>query len=113
VSWFKQRAGLDASIQAQERGISVEQLLNEQAEIVPPGSDGLMTVLDWLSPPSNPYRKGIMIGFDHRHTKSHMYRSILEAIAYTIKSNMDLMVDETKSELKDIVIIGAAHKVIF
>ncbi len=110
VSWFKQIAGLDVSIEAKERGVSEEQVLNEHVKDVPPGSDGLLTVLDWLSPPSNPYRKGIMIGFDQRHTKSHMYRSILEAIAYTIKINVDLMTDETKTTLKHIVVIGGGSQ---
>ena len=35
---------------------------------VPAGSDGLMTVLDWLAPTDGPYRKGVMLGFDARHT---------------------------------------------
>jgi sugar (pentulose or hexulose) kinase len=52
---------------------------------VPAGSDGLMTVLDWLAPDDKPFRKGVMLGFDARHTRAHVYRSILEAIALTMK----------------------------
>ena len=48
---------------------------------VPAGSDGLLTVLDWLAPTDQPFRKGVMLGFDARHTRGHVYRSILEAIA--------------------------------
>ena len=52
--------------------------MNAAAEQVPPGSDGLMTVLDWLAPTDAPYRKGVMLGFDARHGWPHMYRSVVE-----------------------------------
>ena len=63
-------------------------------QTVPAGSDGLMTVLDWLAPTDKPFRKGVMLGFDARHTRGHVYRSILEAIALTMKDNVDAMCGE-------------------
>ena len=48
-----------------------------------------MTVLDWLAPTEAPFRKGVMLGFDARHTRAHVYRSIVEAIALTMKHNVD------------------------
>ena len=53
-----------------------------------------MTVLDWLAPTDRPFRKGVMLGFDARHTRGHVYRSILEAIALTMKHNVDAMCGE-------------------
>ncbi len=50
-----------------------------------------MTVLDWLAPTEKPFRKGEILGFDARHTRAHVYRSILEAIALTMKENVDAM----------------------
>ena len=43
--------------------------LEREAELVPAGSCGLMTVLDWLAPTDKPFRKGEIIGFDARHTE--------------------------------------------
>jgi sugar (pentulose or hexulose) kinase len=84
--------------------------LNRKAQDVPVGSDGLITILDWLSIPSAPYRKGIMIGFDQRHSKYHIYRSILEAIAFNIKNNIDDMLAEIDVKLHDLVVIGGGSK---
>ena len=53
-----------------------------------------MTVLDWLAPTDRPFRKGVMLGFDARHTRGHIYRSILEAIAMTMHDRVDAMCNE-------------------
>ncbi|WP_181346980.1 FGGY-family carbohydrate kinase [Thalassobacillus sp. CUG 92003] len=107
VSWFKEMFGDELNKQAQARALSSEDLLNEEAaDTVPAGSDGLMTVLDWLPPADAPYKKGMMIGFDGRHTRAHIYHSILEAIALTMKSNVEAMCEEKDMELKNLVISG-------
>lgn len=90
--------------------MSEEGYLNKMAEGIPVGSDGLITILDWLPPPSAPYRKGIMLGFDQRHTAFHIYRSILEAIAFNIKNNVDEMLDETDGKMERIIINGGGAK---
>lgn len=110
VSWFKNLAGSEITHIAEVEKISEEDVLNRIAEQIPPGSEGLITILDWLSPPDKPFRKGMMIGLDQRHTKFHMYRSILEAIAYTIKNNIDLMINETKMDINQVTIIGGGSK---
>jgi sugar (pentulose or hexulose) kinase len=110
VSWFKKLIGEELVTEAAKLGISEEDYLNRKAQNVPVGSDGLITILDWLSTPSEPYRKGIMMGFDQRHTKFHIYRSILEAISYNIKNNIDGMVAEIDVTLKDVVVIGGGSK---
>lgn len=106
VSWFKNLAGTEITQLAKLENTTEEDVLNHIAEQIPVGSEGLITVLDWLSPPDKPYRKGMMIGLDQRHTKYHMYRSILEAIAYTIKNNINLMLAETNTNVESIAIIG-------
>jgi len=73
-----------------------------------------MTVLDWLAPTDKPFRKGEIIGFDARHTRAHVYRSILEAIALTMKDNVDAMCEELGITLDEIVISGGgAHSPLF
>ncbi len=106
VSWFKNLLGEDIVLKAEALGISPEEYLNREAQEVPAGSDGLMTVLDWLAPTDEPFKKGIMIGFDGRHTRAHMYRSILEAIALTMKSKVDAMCSELNIVLENIIISG-------
>jgi sugar (pentulose or hexulose) kinase len=110
VSWLKNLFGEDVRHKAQSLGISPEELLNREAQKVAPGSDGLMTVPEWLAPPDKPFKKGIMIGFHGRHTRAHMYRSMLEAIALTMKNHMDAMCRELDVELDQIIVSGGGAR---
>ena len=87
-------------------GLSREEYVEREAESVVAGSDGLMTVLDWLATTDKPFRKGMMLGFDARHTRGHVYRSILEAIALTMRHHVDAMCAELGITLDEIVVSG-------
>lgn len=106
VSWFRDVLGEGYLKLAEEKGMSPEAMLGIEAASVPAGSDGLMTVLNWLATPDARYQKGIMIGFDGRHTRAHIYRSILEAIAMTMKKHVDDMCEEVNAKLDRMIITG-------
>jgi sugar (pentulose or hexulose) kinase len=106
ISWFKDLLGDGIDSKAENLAISPEEYLSREAQKVPAGSDGLMTVLDWLAPTDKPYKKGLMIGFDGRHTRAHMFRSILEAVALTMKNRADAMLDELGIEPENLIISG-------
>jgi sugar (pentulose or hexulose) kinase len=106
VSWFCDQFGEGLIHEAKTRGITIEELFNREAEKVPAGCEGLITVHDWAPPPAATYRKGVMFGFDGRHTRAHIYRSILEGIAFTVKNHMDKMNQELGSPLKQLIISG-------
>lgn len=106
VSWMRDLFGDDAKNKAQAQGISTEEYLNKLAEKVPAGCHGLMTVIEWLGFTGFPYKKGIMIGFDARHTAAHMYRSILEGIALTMKNKFDAMCSELGIKPDKLIVSG-------
>ncbi len=106
LTWFMDLLGPEFAAAAPARGVTREQVLEQEALQVPAGSDGLMSVLDWLAPTDHPHRKGIMLGFDARHTRAHGYRSILEAIALTMKDKVDAMATELGTTLREVVISG-------
>lgn len=106
LTWFLDLLGEEFAAAAAAGGLSREEYLEREAEAVPAGSDGLMTVLDWLAPDDKPFRKGVMIGFDARHTRGHVCRSILEAIALTMKNRVDAMCAELGIALESIVVSG-------
>ncbi len=107
VSWFRELFGDVLIKQAEAKQMSPEEFLNREAEQkVPPGSDGLITILDWLAPADKPFRKGMMIGFDERHRRAHIYHSILEGIAMTMKNHLDSLFGERNMEVKEIIISG-------
>lgn len=106
VSWFKDVLGDSYEKKAESLGMTAEEYLSKEAEEVPAGSEGLMTVLDWLAPTDKLYKKGIIMGFDGRHGRAHIYRSILESIAMTMKVKVDEMCKELSINLESIIISG-------
>ena len=106
VSWYRDILGEGYAQLAKEQGLSPEEALEQEAKQVPVGSDGLMTVLNWLANVDARYQKGIMIGFDGRHTRGHIYRSILEAIAMTMKKHVTDMCNEVHTTIEKLIITG-------
>ncbi len=106
ISWFRDQFGAAALADAKDLDLTIEELLNAEATKVPAGCEGLITVHDWAPPSEAEFRKGTIIGFDGRHTRAHMYRSILEGIAFTMKNHMDKMALELKTPFKQLIISG-------
>jgi sugar (pentulose or hexulose) kinase len=106
LTWFLDLLGPELESAAAARGLRREDVLEQEAAATPAASDGLMTVLDWLAPTNATYRKGTMLGFDARHTRGHLYRSIMEAVALTMHEHVDAMRTELASTLTDLVVTG-------
>ena len=62
--------------------------------------------MGWLAWVDAPYKKGIMIGFDGRHTRAHIYRSILEGVALTMKKYIFDMVEEVGVNIEKVIVTG-------
>ena len=68
--------------------------LNELAEGVPEGSEGLICIphlCGTVMPENNPNVKGSFFGFELKHGLGHFTRAIMESIAYTVKEFLDFM----------------------
>lgn len=84
VSWFCDNF---ANIDAESFGLSLsaEQVLETAASQLEPGSDGLFAV-PYLNNALMPYwdfdARGIIVGWTGVHGKAHVYRAILEGIAF-------------------------------
>ena len=91
VSWFKHEFGLREQRIADERGIAPEALFDELVRGVPPGSEGLVLQPYWspgLRHPG-PEARGAVIGFGAGHTRAHLYRAILEGLAYALREGAE------------------------
>ncbi len=91
INWFKQEFGLREVRIAAERGVEPEALFDELVKAVPPGSHGLVLQPYWspgLRHPG-PEARGAIIGFNEAHTRAHVYRAILEGLAYALREGKE------------------------
>jgi FGGY-family pentulose kinase len=85
VKWFKENFCGKEAAQAAARGVDVYTVLNELAAPIPPGSEGLVVLDYWQgnrTPYVDPEARGMIRGLSLKHTTGHMFRAIVEGIAY-------------------------------
>lgn len=112
VTWFKEQFGhLEVELAAQ-RDVAPEVLFDELVNGVPPGSMGLMLQPYWtpgLKIPG-PEAKGAMIGFGDLHTRAHVYRAILEGLAFALRDGMDMLVRRSHVPVTELRISGGGSQ---
>ena len=85
LKWLRDNFCIDLEAEAITRGVSCYDLLNEQANAISPGSDGLI-VLDYWQGNRTPYvvpeARGIIWGLSLHHSRAHIYHAIQEGICY-------------------------------
>jgi len=106
VTWVKELLGTDIIQAADNQNLTAESYLNILGKDIPAGCNGLFTVLNWLPRPTHPHERGMMIGFNSTHKGPHMFRSVLEGIAMTIKNHAQSMCDEMGVPLTKMVVSG-------
>lgn len=91
VNWFKEQFGHHEQVRALAEDVAPEQLFDAMASTVPPGSMGLMLQPYWTPGIRVPGReaKGAIIGFGDVHTRAHVYRAILEGLAYALREGKE------------------------
>ncbi len=91
VNWFKEQFGHHEQHQSAKSGIAPEALFDELVNSAPPGSMGLILQPYWspgIKVPG-PEAKGAIIGFGDVHTRAHVYRAILEGLAYALREGKE------------------------
>ena len=112
VSWFKKEFGHREQLVADERGILPEELFDELVREVPPGSMGLVLQPYWspgLKVPG-PEAKGAIIGFGDVHTRAHIYRAILEGLAYALREGGERCQRRSGVDMTEIRVAGGGSQ---
>ena len=108
VSWFKREFAHRERALAAERGVSAESLFDELIASVPAGSMGL-TLQPYWSPglrDPGPEAKGAIIGFGDVHTRAHVYRAMIEGLAYGLRAGRELIEARSGRRITRLVISG-------
>src|ERR687894_1987438 len=93
IDWFVDNIG---GIKPADLGLdlSAEQVLETAAGQVPPGAEGLL-LLPYLNAASTPYwdsqARGVLFGLRGTHNKAHVYRAVLEGLAFEQRVETEAM----------------------
>lgn len=112
VTWFKQEFGRQEQEQARNLGVDAEALFDRLIEGTHPGSMGLMLQPYWspgiIQP--GPEAKGAIIGFGDIHSRAHVYRAILEGLAYALREGAERIQKRTKIPIKTLRVSGGGSQ---
>ncbi|MHA1895657.1 MAG: FGGY-family carbohydrate kinase [Candidatus Helarchaeota archaeon] len=91
ITWFRDNLA-EGEINKSNKNKSAYQLLDESASKIPPGSVGLITLPYFMgerTPIWNPNARGVIFGLTLYHTRAHLYKSFLEAVAFSLRENVE------------------------
>ncbi|MBU2704361.1 FGGY-family carbohydrate kinase [Zooshikella marina] len=106
VSWFKREFGKEEQLRAKELGVPAEKLFDELLAKSPPGAMGLTLQPYWSPALKQPFGKGAIIGFGDVHTRAHLYRAIVEGLAYALRAGKEQIEARSGITIKSIRVSG-------
>ena len=112
VSWFLREFGRHEKEKARQMGINAEELFDRLIEDIPPGCAGLVLQPYWTPGVTfpGPEAKGGIIGFGDIHTRGHIYRAILEGLAYALREGKERIERRTKIPIRRLAVSGGGSQ---
>jgi xylulokinase len=93
LRWFRDNFGESEAWIARQTGVDPYDLLIQEAEQVPPGSEGVV----WLpylmgerTPHLDAQARGMWFGMTAAHKRGHMIRSVLEGVAFSLRDSYEI-----------------------
>lgn len=115
LRWFRDNFGKEEKELAEHMGIRSYELLDMAAQLVPPGSSGLIVVPMFMGarvPRWNPYVKGVIFGLTLAHTRIHIARAIMEGATYEFRYALETL-EELGLKFSEIRCLGGGGKTPF
>ncbi|WP_182111392.1 MULTISPECIES: FGGY-family carbohydrate kinase [unclassified Actinotalea] len=87
--------------------------LEAAAAALPPGAEGLLTLPYWnaaQTPHWDPLARGAVVGWHGRHTPAHLYRSILEGVAFELRLHLDRLEAATGHRVDVVRAVGGGAR---
>ena len=95
-----------------KKGVDPYQVINEEAEKVTAGSEGLF-FLPYLAgertPHADPNARGCFIGLTNKHSRGHMARSVMEGVAFSLRESLAIL-GQLDVPVKEIRVSGGGAK---
>lgn len=112
TQWFRDVAATDLSQQEQDGGESAYAQLAAQAAAIEAGSEGLVCLPYFAgerTPLHDPDARGMFAGLTLRHTRGHLFRSILEGTAFGARHNLEVMAEMGAAPARTIAVGGGTQ----
>lgn len=112
VSWFRDQFGHPEKELAEKKNVTPESLFDELIQAIPPGSLGLLLQPYWTPgvKTPGPEAKGAIIGFGDVHGRAHIYRAILEGLAYALREGTEKTEKRSKVKIKEVRVSGGGSQ---
>ena len=112
VEWFKREFGADEIARGAAMDVPPEALFEELLAASPPGSMGLVLQPYWMPGVRypGPEAKGAIVGFGDIHGRAHVYRAILEGLAYGLREGAERTVRRSKVEIRELRVSGGGSQ---
>jgi FGGY-family pentulose kinase len=111
TKWFKDNfVNYTIQQEAEKKGVDVYEILGAMAQDIPVGSEGLIVLEHWQgnrTPWVDPTSRGVIRGLTLRHTPAHLFRAIMEAVAYGTGVILNRM-ESQKVSVNELVACGGA-----
>lgn len=112
VSWFRDQFAQQESAVAASQGVPVESLFERFLEETSPGAAGLIAQPYWTPGvrTPEPAARGAILGFTAEHTRAHVYRAILEGLAFELRSGKERLEAHMRSPIKRLSVAGGGSQ---
>jgi hypothetical protein len=112
VNWFKREFAAKEVQEAEERGIAPEVLFDDLLDQSPPGAMGLVLQPFWNPGVKfpGPEAKGAVIGFGDVHTRAHLYRAIIEGLAYALRHGKEQLAQCNRVPIQSLRVAGGGSQ---
>lgn len=111
--WFRDEFGQVEQELSRRLSLDPFQILDLEAERVPPGSEGLIVLPYFMgerSPIWDPNARGAIIGLTLYHSRAHVFRAFLEGVAYALRHNMEVGQELGLKLKRNCILVGGASK---
>ena len=112
TKWIRDVMFIDFAEDEKARGENAFSKMAKLAEEIPAGSEGLI-VLPYFAGERTPINdanaKGVIFGLLLHHTRAHLYRAVLEGVAYSIAQHIDIL-EENGLEIAQFMCVGGGTK---
>jgi sugar (pentulose or hexulose) kinase len=112
VEWFKREFGASEIARGATLDVPPEALFEELLAASPPGAMGLVLQPYWMPGVRfpGPEAKGAIVGFGDVHGRAHVYRAILEGLAYGLREGAERTVRKSKVPVRELRISGGGSQ---